>query len=165
MLILVVAYLVDGYMYIPGKQYDYDYTARVVSALSNIQKQWSGLAIKSRLIVQPHVGHLLFKLEDVLVERLNEQVHSFKGRQGDFRPQLEYNSQLSKPFKALYEDGVVGTLYVDKNDAEWIVNFKKAIVAMFNVNLQHKNHMHVFKDQSVTLDPRAAYFRVLEVMF
>ncbi|KAG1684715.1 SET domain-containing protein 4 [Nymphon striatum] len=154
-------YVVKAESLIPGKQYNYQYYSRVVTSVPELQQQWSGLAIKATLVLQPRPTFMVCHLEDIHVERINEQIHSFRGRTGEFRAQLDYSQNLSKPFKVVYKDGLVREVYVQRNETEWSLNVKKSILNVLNVNLQRENSLEK-QISGRKYDPTSNYFRVME---
>ncbi|CAM1309027.1 Uncharacterised protein g5029 [Pycnogonum litorale] len=161
--ILLLVSQVEGDAYVPGYQYTYRLLGKIVTGIPGVQRQWSGLAITYRIAIQVRQDQLVFKFDDVKVDRINKHVHNINFHEFDFKPSSEYSEHLTKSFRVYYADGIVKKFYVRRDEPEWSVNFKKATPTMFQVNLRQYNPIRIQKDNYlVKPDPTANYFRVME---
>ncbi|KAG1677514.1 Vitellogenin-6 [Nymphon striatum] len=154
---------IEGDAFISGQQYQYHYNGKIASGIPGVQRQWSGLALDHKIIIQVRSDHWVVKFDQIRTDLINKHIHSVNHHEFDYRPSVEFSEHLSKPFKVYYEEGLIKKFYVQRDEPEWSVNLKKAVLTQFQVNLRQYNPLRIQKgNYLVKPDANSNYFRVME---
>jgi hypothetical protein len=132
-----------------GKEFVYEYKARVVAGIPAIKQQLTGFGIKSIVklqVVSPDT--ILVKMTELETGKVNNKVpHAdpmvYRGSpELDWSPiQGEAEEVLKVPFKIKLRNGLVTNLEVVEEEPTWSVNIKKGLANQINVNLKQANRI------------------------
>lgn len=126
----------------PGQLYVYQWTARMLTGVPEIDDQYSGLEIESDLVIQGEgQGQVAVKMANVKLGKINDnlpQSYEDEDITIEHQPDTEMARHLTKPIRFFYQDGEVLEFITEASDPEWSVNIKKSILSLFNINLAPK---------------------------
>lgn len=135
----VAVSLTFGNGYEIGREYIYDYYGHLHTFMSEMSQQVSGVVLKSKILVQPKRDYLIFKVIDMKFDRVHKDVDEFIEHPFNYRTIDELGRFIEKPFTARYDQGKILNIQVTRGEPIWSVNMKKAIVSLFNVDLEATN--------------------------
>jgi hypothetical protein len=124
-----------------GQTYLYEYSGRLLTGIPELANQYSGFEIMSDLILQPISESVVaLKLANVRIGQHNGQVpNNYQQRfVMNHLPDPQYQKELTKPIRFVYNDGKVVAFEADQSEPEWSLNIKKSILSLFNINLTPK---------------------------
>ncbi|XP_077981899.1 vitellogenin-like [Glandiceps talaboti] len=129
-----------------GKKYVYNYEGFITTGLPNTGKQQTGLKITCR----PEFSFI--SDEDVLLKLLNTKLYEYinnpNGRQETLLQEStlshRLNEELSTPIKFRYVNGKVETVFAPEFEPEWILNIKKGILSLLNLDLIDEEDANTF---------------------
>lgn len=132
-----------------GKEFVYEYKARVVAGIPSIKQQLTGFGIKSIVklqVVSPDT--VLVKMTELETGKVNDDVPQaapqvYRGSSPfHWSPiQGEAEEALKVPFKVNLRGGMVSSLQVAEDEPTWSVNIKKGLASQLNLNLQQTNRI------------------------
>jgi len=127
----------------PGLSYLYDYEARLMTGLPQLQSQYSGFELRSQVLIQALSDSVIaMKMTSIRVGKHNGVVQQdFPSGQSPFidhQTHAQFQQQLSKPIRFVYSEGKVKAFEADQSEPEWSLNMKKAFLSLLNVDLQPK---------------------------
>ncbi|XP_057380358.1 uncharacterized protein LOC130702764 [Daphnia carinata] len=132
-----------------GHEYQYSYQAYTMTGVREPTLFSSSFGIRGNLIIQKQPGIATLKLSDLTLGMHNGPETLFNTIKFLKKPDL---ASLEKPFKLTFLNGKITGFYTDSWDAEWSVNFKKALAT----NLQMDFYIgDIGKEET-------AYMRVVE---
>merc|ERR1712012_1328248 len=135
----------------PGTEYTYDYQGRLLTGIPELASaHFSGVGIKCRLsLTVTRTGRIVLQIREAEYVRVNDELKSVTGGQdgnnwrflpltGYQRVPSESMQMLSKPTPfEVSESGKVSSIRLSHDEPEWSINFKKALVALFQTGLGH----------------------------
>lgn len=152
-----------------GKTYIYKYAANVLNGVPNLRDEYSSFDLTADLILQVREqGLIAMKLTNIShLEHFVDHVHTVDDehvvRDAEFKHDLE--RYLTMPIEFKHEKGRVVLFKSSKNEPQWSLNMKRAILSLFNINLTPekviRSHEGYFETQPITYD-ELTYFGVYE---
>merc|ERR1712223_628246 len=135
----------------PGTEYTYDYQGRLLTGIPELASaHFSGVGIKCRLsLIVTRTGRIVLQIKEAEFARVNDELKSLTGGQegnnwrflpltGYQRVPSESMQMLSKPTPfEVSESGKVSSIRLSHDEPEWSINFKKALIALFQTGLGH----------------------------
>jgi len=125
-----------------GQTYVYDYSSRLLTGAPGVGDQFSGFEIKADLILQALGDSVVaMKLSNIKLGKHNGPIgDDFPNGEVvmDHQINAQYQKELTKPIRFVYSEGKVKAFEADQSEPEWSLNMKKAILSLWNVNLQPK---------------------------
>jgi len=114
------------------KEVIYEYSALVKAGTHVPHFFASQFMLKGKLHLQLISDYeLLVRWDDLVYDHNNGEENELP----NFKPQTSYLTNITQPFKILYEDnGIVKEIIVAEDEPEYSLNMKKAIAAMLQVN-------------------------------
>ncbi|XP_043239588.1 vitellogenin-1-like [Amphibalanus amphitrite] len=168
-LLLLVSVCAAELGFQPKRQYTYLYEAKQASGIPGIQSQWSALGMKMKVTVQvPTAGNLFFKLENVQQGELKNTYTQQPWRKSfslPYSPVQQYQQELSKVFKVELNGGVIRKIITSGEEPIWVVNIKKSIAQMFQLDMQKHQAIDVpsmVQPSGYQSGQQADFFRVME---
>jgi hypothetical protein len=132
-----------------GKEFIYEYKARVVAGIPAIKQQLTGFGIKSIVkmqVVSPNT--ILCKMTELENGKVNSEVPHAAPMVYRGSPEFNWSpihgdaeEVLKMPFKINLRNGMVTSLEVVEQEPTWSVNIKKGLANQINVNLQQANRI------------------------
>merc|ERR1712223_1943508 len=133
----------------PGTEYTYQYDGRLLTGIPELSSHHlSGIGIKSKLtLTVVRAGRIVLHIKEAEYARVNNELkpvtadqvgHNWRhlGISGYQPIPTESMTMLSKPtLFEISESGKVSSLRISEEEAEWSINFKKALVALFQTGL------------------------------
>ncbi|XP_043225544.1 vitellogenin-1-like [Amphibalanus amphitrite] len=169
LLLLLVSACAAELGFQPKRQYTYLYEAKQASGIPGIKSQWSALGMKMKVTVQvPTAGNLFFKLENVQQGELKNTYTQQPWRKSfslPYSPVQQYQQELSKVFKVELNGGVIRKIQTSGEEPIWVVNIKKSIAQMFQLDMQKHQAIDVpsmVQPSGYQSGQQADFFRVME---
>nr|AXP34687.1 vitellogenin-1 [Haemaphysalis flava] len=128
-----------GNGYEMGREYVYTYYGHMHTEMPGMNQQVAGVVLKSKIVVQAKRDYLMFKVTDMTFDKVHKDVEDFEENSFNYRTIHELSHFMDKPFTARYEHGKVLNIQVTRGEPLWSINLKKAIVSLFNVDLEGNN--------------------------
>ncbi|KAH6941092.1 hypothetical protein HPB50_013290 [Hyalomma asiaticum] len=122
-----------------GREYIYNYYGHLHTFMPGMSQQVSGVVLKSKILVQPKRDYLIFKVIDMKFDRVHKDVEDFGEHPFQYRMIDDLSRFVEKPFTARYDHGKILNIQVTRGEPVWSVNMKKAIVSLFNIDLEAIN--------------------------
>merc|ERR1712038_1130646 len=133
----------------PGTEYTYHYEGRLLTGIPELSSNHlSGIGIRSKLtLTVVRSGRIVLHIKDGEYARVNNELHPLTGDQvghnwrnlviDGYQPiPTESMRMLSKPtLFEISESGKVSSVRMSEEEAEWSINFKKALVALFQTGV------------------------------
>merc|ERR1712223_1049547 len=133
----------------PGTEYTYHYEGRLLTGIPELSAHHlSGIGIRSKLtLTVVRSGRIVLHIKDGEYARVNNELHPLTGDQvghnwrnlviDGYQPiPTESMRMLSKPtLFEISESGKVSSVRMSEEEAEWSINFKKALVALFQTGI------------------------------
>merc|ERR1712223_2165688 len=133
----------------PGTEYTYKYKGRLLTGIPELSSHhFSGIGIRAKLsLTVTRFGRIVLHIKDADYARVNDELKPETGDQvghnwrylniDGYKPvPTESMRMLSKPtLFEISESGKVSSLRISEEEAEWSINFKKALVALFQTGL------------------------------
>merc|ERR1712038_966156 len=133
----------------PGTEYTYHYEGRLLTGIPELSAHHlSGIGIRSKLtLTVVRSGRIVLHIKDGEYARVNNELHPLTGDQvghnwrhlgiSGYQPiPTESMTMLSKPtLFEISESGKVSSVRMSEEEAEWSINFKKALVALFQTGV------------------------------
>lgn len=135
----VAASFAVGNGYEMGREYVYTYYGHMHTVMPGMDQQVAGVVLKSKIVVQPKRDYLMFKVIDMAFDKVHKDVEDFYDHSFNYRTVHELSRFMEKPFTARYDHGKVLNIQVTRGEPLWSINLKKAIVSLFNVDLEGNN--------------------------
>jgi hypothetical protein len=150
-----------------NQEYHYEYKARVVTGIKEDINQFSGIGLKGVIVAQRKGDKVYFKFQDMTHGTFNQKFEQkFEGEEFVFpyQPieQNEMSAHFDKPWRATYENGLIKDFETHSDDPINSVNVKRAILSMFQLNLDGVNKIRLGKDNYVRPEERSKVHKVLE---
>jgi len=150
-----------------NQEYHYEYKARVVTGIKEDVNQFSGIGLKGVIIAQRKGDKVYFKFTEMNNGQFNQKfAQKFEGEEFEFpyQPieQNELTAHFEKPFSAVYENGLIKSFETHADDPINSVNVKKAILSMFQLNLEGVNKVKFGKDNYVRPEEQSNVHKVME---
>jgi hypothetical protein len=122
-----------------GNTYVYEYSSRLLSGVPALSNQFAGLEMEAQLILSPQADDIvLMKMSAVQVGKHNGPVDERGEAVIDHQLNAQYERELTKAVRFVYQDGKVKAFEADQSEPEWSINMKKAILSLLNLNLEPK---------------------------
>lgn len=122
-----------------GREYVYTYYGHMHTVMPGMDQQVAGVVLKSKIVVQAKRDYLMFKVIDMTFDKVHKDVEDFYEHSFNYRTVHELSHFMDKPFTARYDHGKVLNIQVTRGEPLWSINLKKAIVSMFNLDLEGNN--------------------------
>merc|ERR1712117_508252 len=133
----------------PGTEYTYQYDGRLLTSIPELSSHHlSGIGIKSKLtLTVVRSGRIVLHIKDAEYARVNDELNPVTGDQvghnwrylpiSGYQPiPTESMRVLSKrTLFAISESGKVSSVRMSEEEAEWSINFKKALVTLFQTGV------------------------------
>merc|ERR1712223_1010083 len=133
----------------PGTEYTYEYAGRLLTGSPELSSHhFSGIGIRAKLsLTVTRFGRIVLHIKDADYARVNDELKPETGDQvghnwrylniDGYKPvPTESMRMLSKPtLFEISESGKVSSLRISEEEAEWSINFKKALVALFQTGV------------------------------
>ncbi|XP_018374343.1 PREDICTED: vitellogenin-3-like [Trachymyrmex cornetzi] len=130
-------------------EYEYHVHSRTVVGLDKLKRQYTGLQIEAKLIVQVKSPQKLqVKLSDVRYTRLHTTL--VDGPDTNLpEHMLDYRviPMLEKPFEVTMKHGVIRDLLVDRDIPTWQLNLLKSIMSQLQIDTQGENAVEIMSAQ------------------
>ncbi|KAH1029837.1 hypothetical protein HUJ05_002996 [Dendroctonus ponderosae] len=145
-------------------EYVYRVDGRSLTSLNELADQYSGIFIKAKLHVSPRSDG---KLQAWISESQYAQIHSQmpNGWNSEI-PESQLNfKQLGlskKPFQIISQNGLIKSLVVEKDVANWEANVIKSIVSQFQLDLQGKRAVESHATTLPNDEKMEAVFQTME---
>ncbi|KZS01522.1 Vitellogenin fused with superoxide dismutase, partial [Daphnia magna] len=124
-------------VWMAGYTYEYDYAGWTSTGIMGISTKVSGGSIKGRLTIEPvDESTAVVALLATKGKQFNEDVME-KYSEVDPGQEVRIIDQehLEKPFQVKFVSGKVETVAIGKEEPLWIVNFKRALAAQIQLQL------------------------------
>ena len=120
-----------------GYTYEYDYAGWMATGIMGISNKVSGGAIKGRLVIEPVDENTVnIALLNTKAKQFNEDVmEKFIIADPGQEVRILDQQQLEKPFQLKIVSGKVESVAISKDEPLWIVNFKRALAAQIQLQL------------------------------
>merc|ERR1719305_1180261 len=136
-------------LWMPGTEFTYEYNGRLLTGIPELSSHhFSGLGIKCKLsLTVTRSGRIVLHIKDAEYARVNNELRPETGDQVGhnwrYLPLTGYQAvptesmrMLSRPTPfEISESGKVSSIRVSHDEAEWSINFKKALVALFQTGM------------------------------
>jgi len=155
----------------PGKEYVYDYQSQTLTGIPDSSSQHAGLVIRGHVILtfpesylQDHQAYMLIQQTEAF--KINKKILNLDTKLTQFNAEQKINASISfqqaleSPIRFSYEDGMVSLeayyiiqkylmfqinqikqITVNKSHQPWVVNLKRGVLNMFQVNLKKQNEI------------------------
>lgn len=128
--------------WVPNHEYVYNVTSKTMTALAELDDQWTGVFTRAYLVVRPKsrdyvVAYVKQPEYAMFNERLPHGYDTNMHRHFNFRPM----PMSSKPFGIRYHKGVIKGLYVERTVPNNEVNILKAWASQLQVDTRGANRM------------------------
>lgn len=132
-----------------GKEFVYEYKARVIAGIPAIKQQLTGFGIKSIVkfqVVSPNT--IVAKMTELESGKVNDVVPQAAPQVYRAGPGLDWSPMsgpeaevLKVPFKINLREGLITSLDVAEDEPTWSINIKKGLASQINVNLKQANRV------------------------
>ena len=141
----------------PNQEYTFEYRGRLLTGIPELASQYSGVGMKCLIHLQVQAANkFALKIQNAQYTKVNSVLNSgdetIHGSSGNFEESNWRNLQLPayQPISGesaqmlsmptmfqMAQGGVIEHITLSKDEPEWSVNFKKAIVVLFQTQNSH----------------------------
>ncbi len=78
---------------------------------------------------------------------MNERIEgSFEKYPFTFKDVSAFSDHISKPFKAVIQNGQIKQVFIRDDEPDWSINLKKSFLNLLQLTFEHDNHSHASSD-------------------
>jgi len=147
--------------YVPGKEYVYSYETITTTAFTTTVNQIAALKVKTDVHLLTNAQHVVTaKLLNPVVCKLNQEVEIEEPIETVLERSCtplsgaelqEVVQELTKPFKFMWESGIVSELRVPQEEKYWSVNIKRGLLNLLQINLNKEHIIPSLPEELVTI--------------
>ncbi|XP_037088058.1 vitellogenin-1-like [Pollicipes pollicipes] len=172
LLLLLVSVCAAELGFKPKQQCTYHYEAKQASGIPGLRTQWSAIGLKMDIDIQATTPDSLYvQLKNIKHGELHNELVQQPWREGLPMPWSavpQFQGPLSEKFKVEMNNGQVRTIVTSQGEPTWVVNIKKSIAQLFQMDLKQQNSIelpHLSQPDTYTagkVGERERFFRVME---
>ncbi|XP_077499484.1 vitellogenin-6-like isoform X1 [Amblyomma americanum] len=125
-----------------GKEYVYKYKGTMHVFSPETREQSSGMAFRSKVIVQPKPDHTHFKIVNFESDTFHEDHIDIRHHEFHYKSNEHMVGALEHPFAAKFDEGKIEEFEFGKSEPNWVKNLKKGVLSLFQLDLVKGRHEH-----------------------
>ncbi|KAL1431542.1 hypothetical protein MTO96_014061 [Rhipicephalus appendiculatus] len=118
-----------------GKEYVYEYKGTMYVLNPEQRHQLTGVAYRSKVIVQPKPDHTHFKIANFETETFNSEELHLSHHEFHYTPNNLQHDALEHPFAGKFDEGKIEEIELSKHAPVWVKNIKKGVLSLFQLDL------------------------------
>lgn len=152
----------SGPGYLPDRLYRYRYLTTLYTGYTGLKPQYEGNSLRVDVLVQRQSEYFVVKFEHPELA-VAKDVHNMEEYHFEYHTSPEFEEIISKPFRVVYQDGQLSHYDVSRDEPEFSLNIKRALLHALNLNFEPKEAVHHQRGGYLHQpDPQASYYTVLE---
>ncbi|KAH7971477.1 hypothetical protein HPB49_024500 [Dermacentor silvarum] len=125
-----------------GKEYVYKYKGTLHVANPEQPLQSSGIAFRTKLVLQPKPDGTHFKIVNFEADSFNSEQIDVAHHEFNYAANENAAGVLERPFAGNFDEGKLEEFSIGKNEPLWVKNLKKGILSLFQLDLVKGRQEH-----------------------